>query len=157
MPLPINAALDVSGMTVNDLQPLLTELFAIKWLLIVVAALLLIIILVTVAFSVNALALLKGFRTEYLLHAEEKRIEHLLARGAPRDAKYAAEEWLAYVPSHPPALLLLAKAHYHLGELSNCRATLARILELAPDLDVVVHPWMQVVSERLKEKPRAVE
>ena len=85
-------------------------------------------------------------------------IEELLATGKTAAARTEASRWRRAQPRNPAAYLLLAKAHFQLGELIETKRVLEELLEFSPDSEFAAKPYLARIKQSLeKSRPRAVE
>lgn len=142
----------------GDAQSILQELTFIRWLVVGIGFLML--FLVGVFYRMlhtmdTALQRLQAIGSSGLRHRE---IVSLLNRNKLRAAKYTGKEWIAQEPGNADAHMLLAKTQVRLNEWIEAKANLERVVELAPDQEVLAKPWLDRVNEAIQEhRPRSID
>src|SRR5690606_27950866 len=113
--------------------PLLSQLTAIKWLLIFIALCVLGMLVIFFVIAVNLLDAVKEGRSSNRSSNKRSELDELLASGQSKAAKFTAMEWVKAQPLSPDAHWAQAKAHYQLGELSEAKQVLKGLLKFAPE------------------------
>jgi len=144
---------DISPQTV---ELVLWELRLIRWLLILL-------LLVGICFVVF-LFFAKGVMQQVtsFVKADKNRInqeiEGLLHQGSAKEAFLMATECLAGRAKDPTLHWYIGQAQYQLGKFHDAKRSFQTILDLAPEWNVTVSPWLELIGTKLETaKPRVVE
>jgi len=142
----------------ESLNAILTELRAIKWLLIAIAGVGLFLVVPLFVFFRSLSSAREQIQLQNETNATQAEIENLLASGQATAAKFASVEWLARKPHHPQAHWLLAKAHYGLGELVEAKRVFQALVKIAPDWEFSINPWLERIESEIQASgPRVVK
>ncbi|HLU91356.1 MAG TPA: tetratricopeptide repeat protein [Pedomonas sp.] len=136
----------------ESLTPLLSQLTAIKWLLVLIALCVLGMLIIFFVIAVNLLDAVKEGRGNNRSSNKRSELEELLASGQSKAAKFTALEWVASQPRSPDAHWALAKAHYQLGELSEAKTVLTGLLKFAPEEHYRVDSWLELLATEFSER-----
>jgi tetratricopeptide (TPR) repeat protein len=136
----------------EHLAPLLSQLTAIKWLLVFIAFCSLGVLVTFFFLAVNMLDAIKEGRINNRSQSKSSELDELLASGQSKAAKFTALEWVAAQPLKPEAHWALAKAHYQLGELSEAKQVLNGLLKFAPEEHYRVGAWLELLETEFSER-----
>lgn len=136
----------------ESLTPSLSQLTAIKWLLVFIAICALGVLISFFVLVVNMLDAIKEGRSKSRSQAKSSELDELLASGQSKAAKLTAMEWVAAQPFKPEAHWALAKAHYQLGELSEAKQVLNSLLKFAPEEHYRVDAWLELLETEFSER-----
>ena len=136
----------------ESLEPLLSQLTAIKWLLVFIAACVAAVVAIFFVLAVNVVSVMKENRRGNLSQSKNAELEDLLASGQSTAAKLTAMEWVSAQPRRSEAHWALAKAHYQLGELSEAKQVLKGLLKVAPEEHYRVDAWLELLETEFAEK-----
>lgn len=142
----------------ESVEPLLQQLSAIKWLLVLIAAGVFLLVVIFVVLTVNLIAVTKEARRSNSSQAKQAELEDLLASGQSTAAKFTAMEWVRAQPRRAEAHWALAKAHYQLGELSEAKQVLKGLIKVVPEEHYRVDAWLELLeSEFAQKRPKSVD
>ena len=128
--------------------------FLLVTLIIVVAAL--VVVLGSVMKHITLMS--KQGKSATAVHFKSAEIEDLLAKGMTTAARNAAIEWRFSRPRSTSANMLLAKAHFQLGELVEAKIVLEELVEFSPDQEFAARSFLHRIAQSLrKQLPRVVE
>ena len=136
----------------EPLTPLLSELTAIKWLLVFIALCAFGVLVIFFVLVINMLDAIKEGRSNNRTQSKSSELDELLASGQSKAAKFTAMEWVAAQPLKPEAHWALAKAHYQLGELSEAKQVLKGLLKFAPEEHYRVDAWLELLETEFSER-----
>ncbi|NZA27690.1 tetratricopeptide repeat protein [Luteimonas sp. SJ-92] len=131
---------------------LLSQLVAIKWLLIAIALGVLGMLVIFFVIAVNLLGAVKEGRSINRSNNRRSELDEMLASGESKAAKFTALEWVTAQPLSPEAHWALAKAHYQLGELSEAKQVLKGMLKFAPEEHYRVDAWLELLDSKFSER-----
>ena len=142
----------------NEMQLISREVTIIRWLLIGLIVLFLW-ILYAVTSSLKEILRLKD-SNEPAIDWEHAQIEldDLLASNELIQARRLGQRWVEQRPGDPMAHWQLARAHFRLEEPVDAKAHFEKVIELAPDWEDYVEPWLERVNEAISEnRPRSID
>ena len=138
--------------SVESLAPLLSQLTAIKWVMVFIAFCVLVMLVIFLVIAVNLLDAVKEGRSANRSSNKRSELDELLASGQSKAAKFTALEWVAAQPLSPEAHWALAKAHYQLDELSEAKRALEGLLRFAPEEHYRVDAWLELLESEFSER-----
>ncbi len=142
----------------ESVEPVVRELNSIKWLLMFIGAGVLLIAAIFFFLAVNMISVMKENRRNNSSQSKQAELDDLLASGQSKAAKFTAMEWVTAQPRRAEAHWALAKAHYHLGELSEAKQVLEGLLKVAPEEHYRVDAWLDLLENEFAQKrPKPVE
>lgn len=141
----------------ESIDPLLSQLTTIKWLLAVIAACAFGIVAIFFILAANMISVTRENRLGNQSQSKNAELEDMLAAGESKTAKLTAIDWLSTQPRRPEAHWALAKAHYQLGELSEAKQVLRGLLKVAPEEHYRVDAWLELLETEFSEnRPKPV-
>jgi thioredoxin-like negative regulator of GroEL len=136
----------------ESIDPVLGQLSAIKWLLVLIAACVAGMFVIFFVLAVNIISAVKENRLNNRSQSKIAELEELLSSGQSQAAKFTALEWVASQPRRAEAHWALAKAHFQLGELSDAKQVLNGLLKIAPEERYRVDTWLELLETEFSEK-----
>jgi len=138
--------------TPNLTQEILSELQTIKYILFAYAIMAFYFLLLATAVIIKSNKNTNLIEKRINQNSKAEELEELLSMGKAKSVKYAALEWVNLQPKEPNAHWYLAQAHYQLGDLIASKKTFEHILEIAPNWEGTVIPWLEKIEIEIPPK-----
>ena len=117
-----------------------------------------ILVLILFAMLTHFWAMAKRGKSAAGVFLKRSDVEDLLFAGKTASARSAATAWQKTQPRNPEAFMLLAKAHFQLGELVEAKRILEELIAFSPESDFDAKKYLERIQQSLeKSRPRAVE
>ena len=85
-------------------------------------------------------------------NTKAEELEELLSMGKANSVKFTAQEWINIQPNEPNAHWYLAQSLYQLGDLIGSKKAFENILEIAPNWEGAVIPWLEKIENEIPPK-----
>ena len=85
-------------------------------------------------------------------NTKAEELEELLSMGKANAVKFSAQEWINIQPNEPNAHWYFAQALYQLGDLIGSKKSFENLLEVAPNWEGSVIPWLEKIQNEIPPK-----